>query len=77
MQCCGSGMFIPDPDFIHTASRIQQQQQKRRGKNLFVQHFFVATNITNKNYLIFEMVKKKIWVNLKTILELFTQKIVN
>jgi hypothetical protein len=26
-QCCGSGMFIPDPDFY--PSRIQKQQQKR------------------------------------------------
>ncbi len=25
-QCCGSGMFIPDPDFY--PSRIQKQQQK-------------------------------------------------
>jgi hypothetical protein len=37
---CSSGMFIPDPDFIHPGSRNQQQQQKRRGKN------FVATNMT-------------------------------
>jgi hypothetical protein len=28
------------------------------------------------NYLIFELVKKIIWVNLQRILELFTQKIV-
>jgi hypothetical protein len=29
-QCCGSGMFIPDPDFY--PSRIQKQQQKREEK---------------------------------------------
>jgi hypothetical protein len=34
MQCCGSGMFIPDPDFYPSriadlGSRIQKQQQKR------------------------------------------------
>jgi hypothetical protein len=34
IQCCGSGMFIPDPDFYPSripdlGSRIQKQQQKR------------------------------------------------
>ena len=36
-QCCGSGMFIPDPDFYpfripDLGSRIQKQQQKRGAK---------------------------------------------
>jgi hypothetical protein len=36
-QCCGSGMFIPDPDFYPSwipdlGSRIQKQQQKREVK---------------------------------------------
>jgi hypothetical protein len=35
-QCCGSGMFIPDPDFYPSripdlGSRIQKQLQKREG----------------------------------------------
>jgi hypothetical protein len=39
--------------------------------------FFVATNFTKlKNYLIFKMLKKKIWANFKKIIELFTPKIV-
>ncbi len=36
--------------------------------------FFVATNFTKFYFL---MLKKKIWSNLKKIIELFTQKIVN
>jgi hypothetical protein len=35
--------IIPDPDFY--PSRIQQQNEKRRGKNFVVLPFFVATNI--------------------------------
>jgi hypothetical protein len=36
-QCCGSGMFIPDPDFYPSripdlGSRIQKKQQKREVK---------------------------------------------
>ncbi len=36
-QCCGFGMFIPDPDFYPSripdlGSRIQKQQQKREVK---------------------------------------------
>ncbi len=23
-QCCGSGMFIPDPNFVHPGSRIKK-----------------------------------------------------
>ena len=46
-QCCGSGMFIPDPDFY--PSRIpnivsQIQNFERCEKQSFVEHFFVATN---------------------------------
>ncbi len=32
LQCCGSEMFIPDPDFCQSpdlGSRIQKQQQMR------------------------------------------------
>ncbi len=39
-QCCGSGMFIPDPDFY--PSRIQdpkKQQQKRGGEKFVVMQF--------------------------------------
>ncbi len=51
-QCCGSGMFIPDPgswflSISDPGSRIQKQQLKRGVKNFFFfQTFFVATNCT-------------------------------
>jgi hypothetical protein len=44
-QCCGSGMFIPDPDFYPSripdlGSRIQRQVEFRGGeKQSFVKHF--------------------------------------
>jgi hypothetical protein len=25
-QCCGSGMFIPDPNFFHSGSRIRNKE---------------------------------------------------
>jgi hypothetical protein len=53
-QCCGSGMFIPDPGswFLpipDPGSRIPDPKtgSKERGeKKFFVKHFFVATNFT-------------------------------
>jgi hypothetical protein len=67
-QCCGSGMFIPDP----------KNSNKREGEQKFlVISFFVATNFTKlKNYFIFKMPKKKIWANFQRIIELFAQKFV-
>jgi hypothetical protein len=50
-QCCGSGMFIPDPDFYPSRIPIQKQQQKR-GVKKFV--FLVATkNITKLKIVLF------------------------
>jgi hypothetical protein len=49
--------------FVHPGSRIQKEQLKRGVKKISCPTFsFVATNITKKieNYLIFELVKKKI-----------------
>jgi hypothetical protein len=46
-QCCGSGMFIPDPDFY--AFRIPYPKtatKERSEKKLVVKPFFVATNFT-------------------------------
>ncbi len=46
-QCCGAGMFIPDPEFY--PSRISDPEfsnsTKRGGEKMFVLPFFVATNI--------------------------------
>jgi hypothetical protein len=33
-QCCGSGMFIPDPDFIHP--RSDNNNNKREGKKFII-----------------------------------------
>jgi hypothetical protein len=43
-------MFIPDPDFYPSkipdlGSRIQKEQQKRRGEKFIVVSFVVATNV--------------------------------
>jgi hypothetical protein len=46
-------MFIPDPDFYPSGSRIQKQQQKRGVKNTVVKSFLVATNITNLKIILF------------------------
>jgi hypothetical protein len=69
VQCCGSGMFIPDPDFYPSRIPDPKTATKERVKKLVVISFFVATNITKlKNYLIFELVKKKIRANLQRII---------
>ncbi len=58
-QCCGSGMFIPDPG--------SQNSNKSEGwEKFFFILFFVTTNFNKiENYFIFEMLKKKIWSNFK------------
>ncbi len=81
-QCCGSGMFIPDPGswFLpipDPGSRIQKQQQKREVKKNFC-HTFLCSHKFHKivNYFNFEVLKKKIWANFQRNIELFTKKIV-
>jgi hypothetical protein len=54
IQCCGSVMFIPDPDFYPSRISdpgIQKQQQKRGVKKKFDIPFYGATNFT-KMYII-------------------------
>ncbi len=65
-----------DPDFY--PSRIQKQQQKRGVKNNLLSYLFCSHKFhKTENYLIFEMLKKKISAYLQRILELFTHKIVS
>jgi hypothetical protein len=67
-KCCGSGMFIPDPDFCpsripHPGSRIPDPASrildpktatKVRGVKKFVAlPFFVATNVTKLKIILF------------------------
>ncbi len=62
VQCCGSGMFIPNPDFYpflipDLGSRIPDPKTatKERGeKKLVVRPFFVATNFTKLIILFFK-----------------------
>jgi hypothetical protein len=74
-QCCGSGVFIPDPHCLHIPD--PKTSTKEGVKKISCHTFFVATNFTKiVNYFIFEMPKKKIWPSLQRIIELFTQKFV-
>jgi hypothetical protein len=44
---------------------------------MFYQTFFCGHKFDKmKNYLIFELLKKKIWAKFQRIMELFTQKVV-
>jgi hypothetical protein len=66
--------FLPIPD---PASRIPDPKTatKERGeKNLL--YFFCSHKFHKiESYIIFEMLKKKIWANFQRIIEVFTQKI--
>ncbi len=79
-QCCGSGMFIPDPD-LHP-SRISdpgyKNSNKREGWKKIWCHTFLCSHKFHKivHYFSFEVLKKKIWANFQRIIELFAQKIV-
>jgi hypothetical protein len=80
LQCGGSGMFIPDPDFYPSrisdlGSRILDPKTAMKDigeKKFVVKPFFVVINFTKLNYFIFEMLKKKIWANFQRIIELFS-----
>jgi hypothetical protein len=66
--------FLPIPDL---GSRIQNQQQKRGVKKICCHNFLCSHNFHKMaHYFSFDVLKKKIWVNLQRIIELFTQKIV-
>ncbi len=39
-------VYPPDPNFYPSRAQIQQQEQKRKGKNSVVLPFFAATNMT-------------------------------
>jgi hypothetical protein len=85
MQCCGSGMFIPDPDFYPSwipdlGSRISdpgsKNINKRDGwKKFVIILFFLVTNFTKLNLiLLLKCWRKKNWANFQRIIEVFTQK---
>jgi hypothetical protein len=76
------GSRIPDPDFYQPdpGSRIPDPKTGRKKggeKKNFVKHFFCSHKFHKmQNYLIFELLKKKIWAKFQRIMELFTQKVV-
>jgi hypothetical protein len=61
LQCCGSGMFIPDPG--------SKNSNKREGLKKICCHIFFCSHNLHKteNYFIFEMLKKKIWASFKAL----------
>ena len=79
-QCCGSGMFIPDPDFY--PSRIPDLGSKNGNKRERWKKIrcltFLCSHKFHKivNYFSFGVLKKKIWANFQRIIELFTKKII-
>jgi hypothetical protein len=66
-------MFIPDP-----GSRIPDPKTatRERGEKNWLSYLFCSHKFHKiENYLIFEMLKTKIWANFQRIIELFTQKL--
>jgi hypothetical protein len=77
IQCCGSGMFIPDPDFFPSRIPDPKTATKERGEKKNC-HTFLCSHKFHKivHYFSFEGLKEKIWASFQRIIELFTQKIV-
>jgi hypothetical protein len=82
---CLSRIPDPDPDFYpfripDPGSRIPDPKTvtKERGEKNFVIILFCGHKFHKiVYYVIFEMIKKKIWANFQRIVEVFTQKIFN
>jgi hypothetical protein len=54
MQCCRSGMFTLDPDFCPSRISVAKTAtEKRSGKKFVVLPFFVTTNISKLNIILF------------------------
>jgi hypothetical protein len=73
-------MLIPDPDFFYP-SRIPDPEtatKERDEKKFDVIDTFLCSHKFDKivNYISFDVLKRKIWVNFQRIIELFTQKFV-
>jgi hypothetical protein len=52
MQCCGSGMFIPDPDFLLIPD-LKTSTKERTEKEFVVIPFFVVTNFPKLKIILF------------------------
>jgi hypothetical protein len=68
---------IPYPNFHPSRILDPRTAAKERGGKNYLSHLFCGHKFhIIENYLIFEMLKKKIWANFQRITELFTQTIV-
>ncbi len=78
-QCCGSGMFIPDPGswFLPIPDPGSKNSYKREGwkKKLYLT-FFCSHKFHKCKIILFLNCSKKNWAKLQRIKELFTQKVV-
>ncbi len=79
LQCCGSGMFIPDPVFWFLSvpdlgSQIQKQQKRVLTRNSCFT-FFSHKNHQIENYLNFELVKKEFGPLCKELQNFSTKKL--
>jgi hypothetical protein len=69
-------MFIPDPDFYPSRIPDPKTATKERGEKKFLSYFLCSYKFhKTEYYLIFEMLKKKIWANFQRTIEVFTQNI--
>jgi hypothetical protein len=69
---------IPDPDFYPSRIPDPKTVTKERGENFFSLYFFCSHKFHKiEYYVIFKMLKKKIWANFQRIVEVFTQKTFN
>jgi hypothetical protein len=60
VQCCGSGMFIPDPDFYPSRIADPKTATKERGEKKFVViTFYVATNFTKLQIILVLKCRRK------------------
>ncbi len=69
---------IPDPGSRISDPGSKNSNKRQRWKKICYHTFLVVTNFTKLNiYVIFEMLKEKIWANFQRIVEVFTPKIFN
>ncbi len=68
---------VADPGFLSRIPDTIQKQQQKRGVKKSCSHTFSCSHKFHKieNYFSFEVLKKKIWADFQSIIELFTQKL--
>ncbi len=76
-QCCGSGTFIPYPDFYPSRIPDPKIATKERGEKKNCCPTFICSHKKHKieNYINFELVKEKFWANLQRIIDCLPKKL--